>query len=265
MHDAVVASRNMGKWNTTTQQQDNYKSALQDDDWWTTDERQQLLGKLRSSEAANRRLQERLDAIENIQASNQPVGKTPMVKSIATTPSVKGNSDFQTIREAGVSVINDDNNANDNHGDEHRIVIVSIIINCERSFSDSGSPSSLIESGAICQLGGGGPPGGGDGDFLDEEDGHIGSDNNGRTDYYNEFTFVCLNKVVIPTFIGKNLITTPYMPFNKAVRKLKKPKINLAYNYCQYSMTWKRTGISSIQIVILQRWYNNAQRHMNTI
>ena len=70
----------------------------------------------------------------------------------------------------------------------------------------------------MCQLGGGGPPGG----FLDDgsNDGDNYQDRDRGIKYSRELFQVSPSKIIVPTFSGTQLNSRPYMPFNKAIKKL---------------------------------------------
>ena len=76
-----------------------------------------------------------------------------------------------------------------------------------------------------------GTPGGGLGELGDDDDGIMINDRNYEDPCYREFTLVSPNTVIIPTFIGTNLATKPYMPLNEVVRKLKRPRGHVAWYY----------------------------------
>ena len=235
LYKIILASTQMGKAQVAVQQEERQdKDApdplqqLENDPYaQNMTEQQKLQAQLTTNNAqlANkdmtvRQLQERLTKLEASMTNKQTVDVTPMIANIATPPTPTENYQLQILGEfKAIKYGEPVNNTTINN----RIIIVGTIYDNPRSPSDGGTPFSPAATGSIYQLGGGGPPGGGDegggGDGgVNEDDNNLDGGRYGRD--YTEFTLVSRNKGVIPVLSGINLQSKPYMPFNKAIRKL---------------------------------------------
>ena len=154
----------------------------------------------------------------NKQCGGQTRGHTPMVKSIATIPSVQDRSNVQI---GGGAIDNHITKAKDIGDANNKRTIKSSVIICYNmgSPSEGGTPSTARESGQICQPGGCGAPGGGSNDDPDDNEDYNIADKNSKDSYYKEFTLVNPNMIIISVFSGVHLQTKPYMQFNKVVKK----------------------------------------------
>ena len=108
-----------------------------------------------------------------------------MVKSIATTPSsVTNNLDFKAIKEVSVNNNNGGNITGANRANKQRLVVVGTMMGCAQSPSDRWSLYMPSETRAFCQLGGAGPPGGSDGEYLEDDEYNAGDGHNGRASFF---------------------------------------------------------------------------------
>ena len=87
----------------------------------------------------------------------------------------------------------------------------------------NGSDNNSINNASIAQLtrgngGGDDGDGNGGGSIIDIGNGS-GRDGKGGGSRKYEFTLVNPRKIIINTFAGRNLHTTPYMPFNNTIRR----------------------------------------------
>ena len=142
---------------------------------------------------------------------------TPMVKNIATPTSDP--NPLCRVDNLKSAFANARNNAvHDNIKEQPPTIQVGVIHNDRRSPNSEGSPYGVREMGALCQLGGGGYPGGDPEDGPDDGGNYQDRDRNNT--YNNEFTLVSQIEIVVPTLSGAQLNSRPYLPFNKAIKKL---------------------------------------------
>ena len=230
-HKIVLASMQFGKVQVMQQQeqQSQEEDPLQTNDPYAqgmTDEqrmRAQLAttnAQLATKDETIRQLQDRLTKLETIIIGKQTGDATLVFTNIATPTTPK--KDYQLLTRDDFKAIRYGDRPEDKTMIK-RSIIAGSIYDPPRSPSGGGTPYSPEATGSIYQLGGGGGPPGGDGGGEDDE-GVNGDDNNwnggrhGRD--YREFSLVSPNKVVVPILSGINLQNKPYMPFNKAVRRL---------------------------------------------
>ena len=146
--------------------------------------------------------------------------RTPVYTNIATPPTPP--MPMQELTPKDFEMIRNPDGADPVRVPKRNITAGRIVDNTVDSPSSFGTAYGARETGSLCQVGGSGPPGGGHDDDPEGED-DIQTLDRGRGDsYHRGFMLVCPSKIVVPTFSGANLTTKPYMPFNKAVKKLVK-------------------------------------------
>ena len=143
---------------------------------------------------------------------------TPVYTNIATPPTPP----MQDLTPKDFEMIRNSDGLNLAQVPKRIIIVGRVVDNSGDSPSSFGTPDGAREIGTLCQVGGNGPLGGDHNEDPDDEDENRIMDR-GRNDmYHREFMLVSPSKILVPAFSGTNLITKPYMPFNKVVKKLVK-------------------------------------------